>query len=202
MYIVGTARSGSTAFTIHKALEAGIPFKGEINYSPAVVGTNTTRPNWKRDFHETGIQPTYTMAEFLAAWANLSDPNSMYLVNALNCDVGAWGGATAYITRKNIRNSLRSHANHVIKNYYGSTPTVRPFHFVRPLIERNLISTCLLLKFCADNNKTITWYEDVFEKETTYTAYNEWPHKVELEAFIDGLITEFRPELLNQNIVV
>lgn len=202
MYIVGTARSGSTAFTIHKALEAGIPFKGEINYIPAIAGANSTRPNWKRDFHETGIQPSYTLAEYLDSWANISDPNSMYLVNAVGGDVSVWGGAAAYITRKNIRNSLLSHANHVIKNYYGSAPTPRQFHFVRQLVERNLITTCLLLKFCANNNKTITWYEDVFEKNTTYAALDEWEHKALLMTAIDEMIAEFRPELLNQNIVV
>lgn len=202
MYIVGTARSGSTAFTIHKALEAGVPYKGEINYTPAIVGATTSRSIWKRDFHETGIQPSYTVTEYLDAWANLSDPNSMYLVNAIAGDISVWGGAAAYITRKNVRNAMISHANHVIKNYYGSTPIVRPFHFVKQLLERNMISTCLLLKFCADNNKTITWYEDVFEKNTTYTAFEEWPHKDMALAFIDELIAEFRPELLNQNIIV
>jgi hypothetical protein len=202
MYIVGTGRSGSTAFTIHKALEAGVPFKGEINYFPAIAGPNPSRPVWKRDFHETGIQPTYTVDEYLDAWDNLSDPNSMYLVSAQSGDVSVWAGASAFITRKNIRNAMLSHANLLIKSYYGNTPVVRPYHFIRQAVERNFITTCLMLKFCAKHNKTITWYEDVFEKTTTYSAFNDWPHKQELLTFLDELIAEFRPELLNQNIVV
>jgi hypothetical protein len=59
-----------------------------------------------------------------------------------------------------------------------------------------------MLKFCAKHNKTITWYEDVFEKTTTYSAFNDWPHRQEPLTFLDELIAEFRPELLNQNIVV
>lgn len=200
MYIVGTQRSGSTAFAIHKALEAGIPFRGELSLR-YVVQQPSTRINFKRLFHETGIQPDYTLSEYMLQLEGIDSTDSMYLLNAASSVPNMWSNASAFITRKNFRNILKSQANYLIKN----NPIAGQERDVRLLtmdMTVTAISACLLLKYCNDHQKEITWYEDVFDRVTVYDGFEGYAHKEELEGLMDALIEEFRPELLNQSIIL
>lgn len=198
MYVVGCPRSGSTALAIHKALEANIPFRGELAPMYILQGSEH-RLNFKRTYHETGVQPDYSLSEYLMHWENINSPSSMYLLN-IGSSPAMWGNASAYIARKNFRAMFVSSANYLLKN--NPFPEERPVHLLRQQITFNAVGTCIFLKYCAEHQKEITWYEDIFDRETEYTFYNNYAHKEELDECIEGLVQELRPELLNQNIIV
>jgi hypothetical protein len=199
MYIVGSPRSGSTAYAIHKSIEQNVPFRGELTQI-YVLQPPTNRINYKRMFHETGVQPDYTLSEYMMHWENILSPASLYLINSVTSTPRDWGDAIAYITRKNFRNILKSGANYLIKNNPFSAE--RDCHFLQQQMTFAAIGTCTLLKYCNDHQKEITWYEDVFDRDTEYTFYDGYTLHSDLENHIEGLIQELRPELLNQNIVV
>lgn len=202
MYVVGSSRSGSTAFTIHKALEAGIPYRGEL--APAHVirpfEKDSQRVSFKRQYHETGVQPDYTSSEYLMHWENINSPSSMYLVNPSASSPAVWNNACAYITRKNFRNMLKSSCNYLIKNNpfpYDRAPDYLRFH-----IMATAVGAALLLQFCTERQKEITWYEDILDRNTEYSYYDSYVHKEDLDGYIDVMILELRPEIINQNIIV
>lgn len=200
MYVVGSVRSGSTAFAISKALEYGVPYAGDLSYTSIHNPVaNPFRINAKDKFHEVGYNPSFTISQHVAATRNLEDPTRMYLLPANHAIAHSWENAVGYITRRNIKNIARSLFCYMQKINASRVPSEgEMFSF----IERSLLGAALLLEYCKVANKQITWYEDVFEVETAYTAWDAIPYKASLEARIDRLLQELDPQSINPNIIM
>lgn len=200
MYVVGSVRSGSTAFAISKAAEYGVPYAGDLTYSSIHnPTTNPFRVNTKDKFHEVGYNPSFTISQYVAATRDLNDPTRMYLLPANITLTQSWENAVGYITRRNIKNIARSLFCYVFKINSNRLPSEGEMF---SLIERSLIGTTLLLEFCKVANKEITWYEDVFDVETAYTTWETIPYKTTLESRIDKLLQELDPQSINPNIIM
>jgi hypothetical protein len=198
MYVVGSVRSGSTAFAVAKALEYNIPYAGDLSHSSIhQPGAEPFRVNAKNEFHEIGFNPSYTVSQYVEISRNLQDPAHMYLLPTSMISPGSWGNAVGYITRRNIKDIARS-----LFCYVKKTTTSRLISEgeMYGYIERALIGAVCLLEYCKQTNKQITWYEDMFDVDTVYTAWEESPFKLTIEAKIDKLLQELNPQSINSNI--
>jgi len=200
MYVVGSVRSGSTAFAVAKALEYNIPYAGDLSYTSIhQPGPEPFRINAKNEFHEIGFNPNLTVSQYVEISRNLQDPSHMYLMPTNLASPSSWGDAVGYITRRNIKNIARSHFCYV-KRTTASRLVSEGDMF--GYIERSLIGAVCLLEYCKQTNKQITWYEDVFDVTTAYTAWEESPYKLTFEARVDKLLEELNPQSINSNIIL
>lgn len=200
MYVVGSIRSGSTAFAVAKALEYNIPYAGDLSYTSIhQPGPEPFRANAKNEFHEIGFNPSYTVSQYVEISRNLQDPSHMYLIPASLTSPDSWGDAVGYITRRSIKNIARSQFCFVKKI---STSRLVSEGEMFGYIERALIGAVCLLEYCKQTNKQITWYEDMFDVNTVYTAWEESPFKLTFEAKIDKLLQELNPQSINSNITL
>lgn len=199
MFVVGSVRSGSTAFAISKALELQVPYAGDLSYTSVHNPVASPfRINAKDKFHEVGYNPSFTISEYVTSTQNLDDPTRMYLLPANLTVTHCWNDAVGYITRRNIKNIARSLFCYMQKVNANRAPSEgEMFSF----IERSLIGATLLLEYCKQANKQMTWYEDVFDVQTTYTTWETTPYKASLEARIDKLLQELDPQSINPNII-
>ncbi len=199
MYVVSTQRSGATAFCINHAFQNNMEYGGDLH----ALHCNAFLPEFQNDFieqkktfHETGIQPSFDPLKTCQAWADIMNPQKIYMVPAFN--VGVYNNASFFITRKNVRNLIKSIVNYRIK---ASRP--------RPIIPTGVFNTlvhdltvmAIMLTYCKENNKTITWYEDVFTRDTEYTFYNDWYGRGEFEFLIDNylaksILHDIHPDLI------
>jgi len=200
MYVVGSVRSGSTAFAVAKALEYNIPYAGDLSYTSIhQPGAEPFRVNSKNEFHEIGFNPNFTVSQYVEISRNLQDPSHMYLVPAGFTIPSLWDDAVGYITRRNIKNIARSQFCFIKKITKTRLPSEGELF---GYIERALIGATCLLEYCKQTNKQITWYEDTFDADTAYTAWEENPFKLTLEAKVDKLLEEMNPQSINSNIIL
>lgn len=196
MFIVGSGRSGSTAFAIAKALENNVPYGGEL--SPAnVFATNTTRIRFKETHHEINVGASFTLQQYAAI--DKHAPTHMYLLPSTYGGTETWGDAVGFITRKNLKNIARSTFCYMTK---GNSSRLLSQAEMYNVIERALFGALLILEYCKTNNKEVTWYEDMFDVQTTYTAWDQSAYKDALEAKIDIYLAEFDPQSINPNIIL
>ena len=180
MYIVATPRSGGTAYSTLHATEHDLTFKGELN--PAFVfgpNPNAARSNYKSLHHETSFQPDYQIDEYLGYRQNLTDPSSLFLVNTIQSTPQEWENASAFVTRRNLVNIVKSQvdffARMTNRNLAQSEENLHDFYATNvDIAMRTALSVVLMLRYCKLNNKEIVWYEDVFQQDTVYEAFDSW----------------------------
>lgn len=206
MYIVASPRSGGTAYSILHATEHNLTFKGEL--SPAFVfgPNNAGRSNYKSQHHETGMQPDYELDEYLGYRQNLSDPANLFLVTTLQSTPSEWENASAFITRRNLVNIVKSqvdfHARLTNRNLAQPEEKIQDFYMMTvDVAVRTAMSIVTMLRYCKLNNKEIVWYEDVFQQDTQYETYESWTkgptmlNRV-LQIYKEFPVTEWYPDLI------
>ena len=205
MYVVATARSGATAFCLNYAFEHGIEYGGELSVQFVNPGMDTPgNPyiNTKQATHETGIQPTYTPNEFLSNVSELKNPSKIFLVPAIH-GAHLLADADFYMTRKNVYNIFKSRMNFLLKtspqDMQGSIGSLSPI-FYRNVME--LRALVVMLQYCKNNDKQVTWYEDTFTRDTEYTYLDAWENRNEFLGGLQAHVSSIDFEYLNPNIIV
>lgn len=207
MYVVSTLRSGATAFCIDYAFNNNLTFQGELSPKYIRAGTITglgADTNTKQQFHETGFQPTYSPEQFCNHINNLNSPNDLYLLNVAE-HTTALPGASFYLTRKDIKASFQSLLNYFLKVTASSENQLqsKSFFFFKQITPILVSNYATLLQFCKDNNKQITWYEDVYDRQTVYEFYEAWTQKDAFDQYVASIVntvdwSSLNPEIINR----
>jgi hypothetical protein len=206
MYALATQRSGGTAFCLNYAFEHNIEYGGELTLPFVNPGTPTTENpfvNLKQLYHETGIQPTYTMDEFLTNMSELKNPSKIFLVT-VPLGIYLIEDADFLISRKNIKNISASFVNYTLK-ISPEVGQIDGYVDISQAFNRStgdLKALAVMLQHCKNTGKQMTWYEDHFNRTTEYTLYNNWSQKARFETLIDRHIESIDFQGLNENIIL
>lgn len=205
MYVVSTVRSGGTAFCLRLALDNNITYGGELNPSllnPAPLGvSNNPYINVKQLYHETGVQPEFTPTSFLDALRNVSSPDVVYLL-PVRFSLGFMENADFYLVRRNVMNIFRSMVNYQLQMFNSDNANSRDsFRSMMLQTITEIKALSVLLRFCYDNQKNITWYEDQFSRDTEYVLYNQWSMYSNFELLIKEHLESTNFKELYPNIV-
>ncbi len=208
MYVVSTARSNSTEFCLKYSFDNNKQFMGELTYAinnplkPDAIGAPFV--NIKQEFHETGIQPTYTIPNLVTNWSNISDPNTLSLIRVVD-NMPLYDNAAFLITRKNIREQLLSMVNYRLKVFVGITGssiiTVNTFNMMN-LCSVLMTHVCVLLQYAKVYSREITWTEDFSTPSTLYPYIDAWENKTEFLILLDRQLAKIDFASFNNQIII
>ena len=158
--------------------------------------------NRKQEFHETGVQPTYTIPALVTTWSNLNDPNTLSLIR-VNDNMPLYDNAAFLITRKNVREQLLSMIDFRFKVFSGISNQSIPADAFTMINFCSIVITqiCVLLQYAKVYSREITWTEDFSTPSTNHSFIDTWEHKVEFITLLDRQLAKIDFTSLNNQIV-
>ena len=158
------------------AEELGIPFEGEISLH-LVKNFGPTR---KAEVHETGFQPKFELEDLFAHMNNLDDPQAVYLVNSQV----EWAVHRArwFLVRRDIGAACRS----MIELFLRDDPDLSPRQssMMRNFVLATPRETVVIRRYCRWKGIEPLYYEDIFDRRSTYPNYSESLDKPSYDAII------------------
>lgn len=207
MYVVSTPRSNSTEFCLKYSFDNNKQYMGELTYGISnpfkIDAQGSPFVNRKQQFHETGIQPTYSIPDLVTNWVNINDPNTLSLIRA-NDNMPLYNNATFLITRKNIREQLISMVDYrfkVLAGISGGSVITEDTFSVINLCSAVMTYVCVLLQYAKVYSRDITWTEDFSTPSTTYPHIDTWENKAEFLILLDRQIAKIDFTSLNDQII-
>ena len=206
MYVVSTPRSNSTEFCLKYSFDNNKQYMGELTYAISnplkTDAQGAPFVNRKQQFHETGVQPTYTIPTLVTTWSNLNDPNTLSLIR-VNDNMPLYDNAAFLITRKNVREQLLSIVDFRFKVFTGMSNISTPVDALAMINFCSLviIQICILLQYAKVYSREITWTESFSSPSTNYSFLDAWVNKVEFLTLLDRQIAKIDFTSLNDQII-
>lgn len=178
MIVVAIPRSGATRICMDLAEKHNIKFLGEM--SPRNMSSQL---RLRKDLtHETKFEIKVTPEEYCKSVER--DPNYVYLANYPGSNL-LTSDADYVVMRKDLKNSLFSWVNYVIKGGKLTTTDIEVDATARLkcffMLDMILDNTYGIVTYCLNNAKEIIWYEDYFpDMDTKYNLIpDNWRKKID-----------------------
>lgn len=158
MKVVALPRCGATRYCLDLQEKIGLEFIGELN--PIYI--NEYGDTAKKQYHETGFQPNYSMEKYIEVLTNPSKYIALYNQSP-HLVVHE---ADKIILRRNMLDAFISQANFFIK--------CRPYLKGEGILQHIFMSFQSfigVLAYLKSSPKDIVWYEDYFGIVGTKTDY-------------------------------
>jgi len=174
MIVVAIPRSGATRICMDLAEKHDIKFLGEM--SPRNMNDKL---RLRKDLtHETRFEIKVTPEEYCKSIER--DPNYICLANYPGSNL-LTSDADYVVMRKDLKNSLYSWLNYVIKGKGGrltdAITRMEAFFMLNMLLD----TAYGIITYCLNNDKEIIWYEDYFPGMDTRYSYipDNWLKKLD-----------------------
>lgn len=182
MIVCATPRCGGTIFSLNKASELGIVFSGELNV--AYVRGLGQYGHRKASYHETGFQPEYSLADYVAHLTSLTAPDRLYLINE---HVGPALPLSSFrIAARDVMRAFRSGADLVIRSTPDKDPGLQ-FDLIAGFCRAQLETNLLITHFCRQTGNDLQFFEDILSSRPSYPHLESYAQLRRLEKYFSYL---------------
>ena len=175
MIVVSVPRSGGTKFCLDLSEKTNLPFFGEliIEHVDSYPAKLLDIGKIKRQRHEAGVnsQKEYTAEQFMTCLNKHKD----HIILANTEALGLYPFADYFLLRRNPINHFKSWYCWTLKDVpEQALPIIVP-NYIK-FLYKNIAS---ILDYCYYNGIEITWYEDLYDRETGYSGYDSRPDYID-----------------------